>query len=192
MFLSRRSGLCQSSLCPLSRRLAFAQPIAVHAAPSSNDDAEGIADVSPAYPLMGPTPISLMSPAERVAHVVATTTSNLINGCVIGAIFGFVSGVWSTRSFSGAFREAGTMAKSWASISAIYAGIQTTAKVLRGKDDRYNAIVGACGSGAFFQARAGPTSAAQGCVSFAALSYLIDSLTASKKTDQSDDLSKPR
>lgn len=183
--------LCQSSLCPLSRRLAFVSPESAHAAPSGGSATPS----SPsAYPPFAPASVSMMSPAERVVHVFVATTSNLINGAIIGAVFGFISGVWSTRSLKGAFGEARGMAKSWAGISAIYAGLQTTAKVIRGRDDRYNALIGACGSGAAFQAHGGPSAAAQGCVSFAALSYLIDSLTAPKQDDQSDEaiLNKPR
>lgn len=188
MYPRRRINTTSSLLCPLSRSLAFASPSPVHAASSGSGKIGGnAASPPPGYPPFAPTPVSLMTPAERVVHVFVATTSNLINGFFIGSIFGFFSGAWGTRSFGGAFREAKTMGKSWAGISAIYAGLQTAAKVIRGKDDRYNALVGACGSGAAFQAHAGPASAAQGCVSFAALSYLIDSLTAPKQDDQSDE-----
>lgn len=106
------------------------------------------------------------------------TTSNLLNGAIFGALFGFVSGVWSTRSLRGALVEARNNGRSWGAISGVYAGLQTAAKVVRNREDRFNAVVGACGSGAAFTAKAGPRAAMQGCVSFAALSYVIDMLTS--------------
>lgn len=98
-----------------------------------------------------------------------------------------MSGVWSTRSIRAALVEARTNGKSWAGISALYAGLQTAAKVIRRKDDRYNAMIGACGSGAAFTASKGPAAAAQGCVSFAALGYLIDALSTPKQEDDQSD-----
>lgn len=124
-------------------------------------------------------PLTALTPVERVVHVFAATTTNFVNGFLFGGIFGFVSGAWSKRSIKGAFAEAGGNGKSWAGISAVYAGLQTASKVIRRKDDRYNAIVGACGSGAVFSAKNGPSAAAQGCVTFAALSYFLDSLSSS-------------
>lgn len=69
---------------------------------------------------------------------------------------------------------------SWGGISGIYAGLQTASRVIRNKDDRVNNVVGACGSGAVFSLKNGPRAAAQGCVSFAALSYMIDVFTTPK------------
>lgn len=77
--------------------------------------------------------------------------------------------------------------RSWGGISAIYAGLQTASKVVRDKDDRFNSVVGACGSGAVFSMKNGPRGAAQGCVSFAALSYLIDVLASPKDARNSPD-----
>lgn len=72
-------------------------------------------------------------------------------------------------------------------ISAVYAGLQTASKVIRNREDRFNSVVGACGSGAAFSAKGGPRAAAQGCVSFAALSYIIDMLTGPKQPDNLSD-----
>lgn len=133
---------------------------------------------------------------DRVLHVAAATTSNLLNGAIFGALFGFVSGLWSSRAFRPALVEARANGRSWATISAVYAGLQTASKMLRARDDRFNALVGACGSGAAFTVRSGPAAAAQGCVSFAGLSYLIDVLTSPKPdpAEQTDEqiLSKKR
>lgn len=141
-------------------------------------------------PNLPPSPIPLqdLGPSERVVEVVLATTSNLLNGAIFGALFGFVSGVWSTRSLRGAFAEARNNGRSWGAISGVYAGLQTASKVVRNREDRFNSVVGACGSGAAFTAKSGPRAAAQGCVSFAALSYLIDMLTSGQmKEDPTSD-----
>lgn len=170
----------KKSLCSLPPRLAFSPPPALAGATKP-------AGAPAAVPNAGPKPLLELTPAERVIDVVVATTSNLLNGCIFGGFFGFVSGVWSTRSVRAAFIEARTTGKSWAGISALYAGLQTAAKVIRRKDDRYNAMIGACGSGAAFTANKGPAAAAQGCVSFAALGYLIDTLSTPKTDDDQSD-----
>lgn len=127
-----------------------------------------------------------LTAAERVVDVAVAATSNLLNGGIFGAFFGLVSGGWTTRSLGGAFSEAKVNGKSWGGISCIYAGLQTASRVVRNKDDRMNNVVGACGSGAVFSAKNGPRAAAQGCVSFAALSYLIDVFTTPKDSPGPD------
>lgn len=179
----KRPQSLQLSVCPQSRRLAFASgPSPTLAAPPSASPSAAPSALGPNLP-----PLSSLSPTERALQVFVAASSNLFNGFIFGGLFGLVSGAWSTRSFRGAFAEARSNGKSWGTISAVYAGLQTASKVIRGRDDRYNAIVGACGSGAAFSIKGGPAAAAQGCVSFAALSYLIDMLTASKIDDQSDE-----
>lgn len=133
-----------------------------------------------ADPALNRVPLTELGPSERVVEVLVATTSNLLNGAVFGAFFGFVSGAWTSRSLGGAFAEAKMNGRSWGGISGVYAGLQTASKVIRNKEDRLNSVVGACGSGAAFSMKSGPRAAAQGCVSFAALSYFIDVFTTPK------------
>lgn len=171
-----------SNVCPLrtsngrrSSRYAFIEvpyPHVVQAAPGPQD----------AGPLLED-----LNGVDRAIHVIVVTTSNLINGAVFGAIFGLISGAWSKRSFAGALTEAKANGRSWGAISGMYAGLQTASRVIRNRDDRWNSVVGACGSGAAFTAKGGPRAAFQGCVSFAALSYLIDAFTTPKEEDTSNE-----
>lgn len=140
---------------------------------------------APALPV--PKALVDLSAGERIMDVAVATTSSLLNGGIFGGLFGLVSGAWSTRSFAGAFGEARTNGVSWGGISGIYAGLQTASRVVRNKDDRVNNVVGACGSGAVFSLKNGPRAAAQGCVSFAALSYLIDVFTTPKDVGKEAD-----
>lgn len=145
-----------------------------------------IAAVAPP-PVAAPKALQDLTATERVVDVAVAATSNLLNGGIFGAFFGLISGAWTHRSFAGAFGEAKMNGKSWGGISCIYAGLQTASRVVRNKDDRINNVVGACGSGAVFTAKNGPRAAAQGCISFAALSYLIDVFTTPKDAPGSGD-----
>jgi hypothetical protein len=136
--------------------------------------------------LPGAKKLQDLTAVERAVDVAVSATSSLLNGAIFGAFFGLVSGAWSTRSGAGALAEARANGQSWGGISGIYAGLQTLARVVRNTDDRWNNVLGACGSGAAFSIKQGPRAAAQGCVSFAGLSYLIDVFTSPK--DASDDL----
>ncbi|PXF42652.1 Mitochondrial import inner membrane translocase subunit TIM22-2 [Gracilariopsis chorda] len=132
--------------------------------------------------------LNALTPSERLLEVLLATSSSMLNGAVFGAIFGFFSGLWTNRgAFRPALSEAGANLRSWGAISAVYAALQTASKVIRNRDDRFNSVIGACGSGATFYLRSGPRAAAQGCVTFAALSYVIDALVVPKDDPDSDE-----
>ena len=137
-------------------------------------------EVSPTPTL---APLEDLNAIEKSVQVLVVSVSNLFNGAVFGAFFGAISGAWTRRSFHGALGEARVNALSWGGISAVYAGLQMASRVIRNKDDRINSVVGACGAGATFTAKSGPTAALQGCVSFAALSYLLDAIITPKEAD---------
>jgi hypothetical protein len=139
-----------------------------------------------AAPAPGGKLLQDLTVVERFVDVAMAATSNLLNGAVFGAFFGLISGAWTHRSLAGAWGEAKMNGRSWGSISGIYAGLQSAARVIRNKDDRFNNVIGACGSGAVFTAKGGPRAAAQGCVSFAGLSYLIDVFTTPKDAPEAD------
>lgn len=130
-----------------------------------------------------PVPVELLGAGARAMHVVEVTSRNLVQGALFGGVFGLISGAWSTKTFGGAWKEARTNGRSWGAISAVYAGVQAASLAIRKKDDRFNSVVGACGSGATFSAPQGPRAALQGCVSFAAISYLIEVVTTPKEEE---------
>lgn len=136
------------------------------------DDAMGSPDA---------VPIELASVGARVQFVLQTTAFQLVQGGALGGLFGFLSGAFSKRSLGIALSEARTNARSWGGISATYAGLQAASYAIRKKEDRVNSIVGACGSGAVFSANGGPRAALQGCVSFAAISFLIEAMLMPKE-----------
>lgn len=109
----------------------------------------------------------------------------------MGAFVGLVRGGWVHRSFGGAFAEARMDALSWGGLTGIYVALQTTAQVVRNKEDRYNAMIAACGSGALYSMKSGPQAMVQGCVKFAAFTYFIDAFLTPKefKLPREDSLS---
>lgn len=110
----------------------------------------------------------------KVLDVVIATTASFVNGALLGALVGMVSGAWQTKTWAGASAEARASARSWGGISGVYSGLQAAARAIRGVEDKYNPVIGACGSGAVFSLASGPRAALQGCASFALFSYLIE------------------
>ncbi|KAJ8903949.1 hypothetical protein NDN08_000480 [Rhodosorus marinus] len=113
---------------------------------------------------------------EKVITVAIITATSFLNGAVIGGIFGFVSGAWSERTLQAAWANAKQNGGTWGSLGAAYSGLQTLARVAREKSDKYNSVIGACGSGALFSAPQGPQAAIRGCASFAMFSYLFETV----------------
>ncbi len=126
--------------------------------------------------------MELMSAGARAQYVVTTTARQLVSGMLFGGFFGLIAGAWSKRSLGGALAEARSSGRSWGSISAIYSGLHAASYAIRKKDDRMNTIIGACGSGAYFS-NGGPRGALQGCVTFAAMSFLIEAMIAPKEQE---------
>eukprot|EP00871_Galdieria_phlegrea_P004944 jgi/Galph1/5450/GphlegSOOS_G4075.1 len=119
---------------------------------------------------------------EKLGQVASATGLSFANGAFMGGLFGLVQGGISSKSFGGAFKEAVISGRTWGGISAVYACLQSASKVIRGRDDKYNNVVGACGSGAFFSWNGGLRAALQGCISFALFSYLIDMFLSPKES----------
>jgi hypothetical protein len=130
-----------------------------------------------------PTTVAVpLSLKDKIMQVCSATALSFANGAFMGGIFGLVQGGLSSKSFGGAWKEAALSGRTWGGISAIYACLQSASKVVRGRDDKYNNVVGACGSGAFFSWNNGFRAALQGCISFALFSYLIDMFLSPRTT----------
>lgn len=123
--------------------------------------------------------------AARVKEVFTTSTSAALSGSIFGLLFGLVSGTVGRKGVGPTIAAAQAQARSWGGVSAVYSGLQTAAKVARAKNDRWNNVIGACGSGAAFSCASGggPRAALQGCASFALFSYVIDGLVPSTGGD---------
>ena len=86
------------------------------------------------------------------------------------------------RGFGGEFRgrlanvnsRAVGSAKSWAQLSAAFSGFHALTRVVRGKEDRWNGIVGAAMTGAFLNRQGGPQAMLQGATTYASFTYVLD------------------
>jgi import inner membrane translocase subunit TIM22 len=77
-----------------------------------------------------------------------------------------------------ALRQTGEKSLYWsrnfAFITGVFSGSECVVEKLRGRTDVWNATISGCVTGAALQAKAGPSSAAFGCIGFATFSLLID------------------
>lgn len=188
--MAGRRGVCARRRRPQNSVIGFMHldlPLAPASSAwaTSTTTAGSVLEVPESVP--EPIPVELLGAGARAMHVVEVASRNLVQGALFGGVFGLISGGWSTKSFGGAWKEARANGRSWGAISAVYAGVQAASLAIRRKDDRINSVVGACGSGATFSAAQGPRAALQGCVSFAAISYLIEALTTPKEEDEQID-----
>ncbi|CAM9533553.1 unnamed protein product [Discosporangium mesarthrocarpum] len=71
--------------------------------------------------------------------------------------------------------KANQMAGSWGMLTASFAGFTSVSKVIRGRDDKWDQVCGACGAGAFLCREQGPRAMAQGCLSYSLLTLLLAS-----------------
>jgi len=85
--------------------------------------------------------------------------------------------------FGGEFRgrmgnvnvKAVASAKSWSQLSAAFSGFHALTRVVRGgREDRWNGIVGSACTGAFLNRQAGPQAMAQGAMTYASFTYMLD------------------
>jgi len=75
-------------------------------------------------------------------------------------------GLWHSK----ASKQAG----SWANLSAAFSGFHALCRVVRGKEDKWNSIIGSAATGAYLSRKAGPRAMAQGGATYAAVTYLLD------------------
>jgi import inner membrane translocase subunit TIM22 len=68
------------------------------------------------------------------------------------------------------------MGASFATITAVFSGIECVVEKYRGKHDVVNGAVSGCAAGAALSAKSGPATACMGCVGFAAFSVAIEAV----------------
>ena len=85
--------------------------------------------------------------------------------------------------FGGEFRgrmgnvnaKAVASAKSWSQLSAAFSGFHALTRVVRGgREDKWNGIVGSACTGAYLNRQGGPQAMAQGAMTYASFTYMLD------------------
>mmetsp|Transcript_3220 Transcript_3220/g.9821 ORF Transcript_3220/g.9821 Transcript_3220/m.9821 type:complete len:202 (-) Transcript_3220:368-973(-) len=132
----------------------------------------------------GIVPEGKRTATQKAITVATLTASSFLNGLIFGGLFGLVSGAWSTKSWAGAWANAKTSGMSWGGLSATYSGLQSLATAIRDKQDKYNNIIGACGSGALLSLPSGPQAALRGCASFSLFAYFFDAFFSGSQTPE--------
>ena len=112
--------------------------------------------------------------ARSVDQVIGSTLSGYVGPWMIGMIIGSVTG--AKGGFKAAMRNGVNTGNSWGIISATFCGLEVLSREIRGKHDKWNNMVGACGAGACGAAGKGIPAMVSGCVNFAGMSYLLDLL----------------
>ncbi|CAM9830425.1 unnamed protein product [Chrysoparadoxa australica] len=118
---------------------------------------------------------------ESIMEVGLGTFGSFLSGGVLGYVIGFGKGIFAgghsgLALLKAVHKTATTTGGNWGSITACFAGFGGAARVVRNKDDKWNNVIGSCGTGAFMCRGKGPNQMAQGCLSYALCSYFFDSL----------------
>eukprot|EP00611_Tribonema_gayanum_P031294 TRINITY_DN8_c0_g1_i1.p1 TRINITY_DN8_c0_g1~~TRINITY_DN8_c0_g1_i1.p1 ORF type:complete len:233 (-),score=55.18 TRINITY_DN8_c0_g1_i1:152-850(-) len=125
-------------------------------------------------------------PVGGAIEIGTTVAGSYISGGILGYVIGLGMGAASKGAMSGGmgglFSTMGARGKqtaiAWGGITACFSGFTTAAKVIRSRDDRWNQILGSCGTGAAMCKDKGPQAMLQGCVSYGAFAYILDMLGA--------------
>lgn len=136
-------------------------------------------------------PMQPLTAVEGSFLVAVETTRQALTGLALGSLAGLGSGLWNKRGFNTTLQDMRSSGLSFGFVSAVYAGVSTAARLIRGKEDRYNSTIASCASGGAFYAKGGPRAMVQGCVTFAAFSYFIDMFFTPKEQKMLDDTRTP-
>jgi import inner membrane translocase subunit TIM22 len=122
---------------------------------------------------------------ENVIEVTMATAGSYLSAGILGYMIGLGMGTVQKGAFANgipaAFKIMNAKGKEqgakWGFISACFAGFGSAARAVRGKEDRWNAILGSCGAGALMCEQKTPQAMLTGCVTYGFFSYMLDTLT---------------
>ncbi|CAM9113229.1 unnamed protein product [Choristocarpus tenellus] len=128
---------------------------------------------------------------ENCFEATVGTINAYISGYITGLVWGAIMGsTWARVPDVGFFSSVRTksvqMGGTWGMLTASFQGFTAISRVLRGRDDEWDQIFGACGAGAFLCKDKGPQAMAQGCLSYGLLSYLFASMGKKDELDVVD------
>eukprot|EP00904_Undaria_pinnatifida_P012208 jgi/Undpi1/8117/HiC_scaffold_24.g10589.m1 len=111
---------------------------------------------------------------EACLNTLGSFVGGTITGCVIGgfmgATFGRVPDVGVLKSVQ---MKSGQMGADWGKLTAAFSGFTSASTVIRGRNDKWDQVVGACGAGAFLNRAKGPSGMAQGAATYGLFSLIF-------------------
>lgn len=141
--------------------------------------------ITTAYPpTQGLSKYAELSPLSRtIAESVELTINTVTSGATSGAIGYVFSAVWgvptklrSLSSLKVINAQAMASFRNWGVLGACFTGFGEAAKLVRGKDDKWNHVCASCATGAFLAKERGPKEMCKGCVGYAGVTMLFDQI----------------
>ncbi|KAK4529471.1 hypothetical protein CCYA_CCYA01G0328 [Cyanidiococcus yangmingshanensis] len=122
---------------------------------------------------------------EKLLFVAVETFTQGIASGVMGGLAGLVYGAISRRTFEGARAEGRKFLVTWGLFGGVYSLGLGMARTVRQRQDKYNAVIAACASGAVFGREQGIQGMLSGCAQFAGFTYLIETFLIGAQSPQS-------
>jgi import inner membrane translocase subunit TIM22 len=123
---------------------------------------------------------------EKLLFVAVETFTQGIASGVMGGLAGLVYGAFSRRTFEGARAEGRKFLVTWGLFGGVYSLGLGVARTVRQRQDKYNAVIAACASGAVFGREQGVQGMLAGCAQFAGFTYLIETFLIGGQSSQSE------
>ena len=127
---------------------------------------------------LGPIGRTIASAVEVGVVTAGSYLSGAILGYTIGGFMAFPSLFQKSQTAKGPIAnwhgKASTQAMNWATLSASFSGFHALSRVVRNKEDKWNGIIGSAATGAYLNRKGGVRAMAQGGISYASVTYLLD------------------
>ncbi|CAM9665274.1 unnamed protein product [Sphacelaria rigidula] len=119
------------------------------------------------------------------------TASSFLSGCVLGGIVGVVAGATFSKVpdvslLTSVKTKGGQFAGDWGKLTAAFTGFTQLSTVVRGRNDKWDQVFGACGAGAFLNLGKGPQAMLQGAASYGLFSLVFASQAPPDELDVVD------